>query len=355
MAIADPTPAEVAFSSKGAKTIVVSPGRPDYPVMAKDAFNVTHGDWIALVDAVFPAAKTTEGVLLALSYCRARKLDPFKRPVHIVPIWDSKQQREVEGVWPGIGELRTTAARTGEWAGNDEAVFGPEETRTFKGTTGKGQYQKDVEKTVTFPLWCSLTQYRLVQGVRVPFPGPKVFWLETYSTLGNSDVPNEMWATRPCGQLEKCAEAASLRRAFPEEVGSEYIHDESGRRSVIDVSPAPSPAGTKTERLAQRLAAPPAPATIDVSPQQQAEYEPAAENQGEDPAPSLFGTTTAPASLSQAQLTEIQALAEKTGVDIGDLEEWAGGPLSALQDVSAAKIEADVVTEIRKRAKGGKK
>jgi phage recombination protein Bet len=213
---------------------------------------------MALVDAVWPSAKTTEGIELALAYCRARRLDPFKRPVHIVPVWNSKLGREVESVWPGIGELRTTAARTGQHAGYDEATFGPDETRTFNGVVGKGQYAKEVEKSVTFPLWAQVTVYRVLGGQRVAFPGPKVWWLETYATMGASDVPNEMWETRPRGQLEKCAEAAALRRAFPEEVGSEYIPEEIGRQQrggpVIEtVTLAPSE--SRADALAQRLLA----------------------------------------------------------------------------------------------------
>lgn len=215
------------------RLVVVSPGRPAYPVRALAAFGTTAGDWRALVDAVFPAAKTTEAIELGLAYCRARKLDIFKRPIHIVPVYDSKQRREVETVWAGIGELRTTAARTNAWAGNDEALFGPDKTETFTGMTGYGEHKKQTEKTVTYPEWCSLTVYKLVQGVRCAFPGPRVYWLETYATMGASDVPNEMWATRARGQVEKCAEAAALRRAFPEEIGSEMIAEEVGRRPRV--------------------------------------------------------------------------------------------------------------------------
>lgn len=253
-----PKPAE-------AKLITVSPGRPPYPTKAQASFGIDVAGWRALIDAVWPSAKTTEAVILALSYCKARNLDPFKRPVHIVPVWDSKQQREVETIWPGIGELRTTASRTGDYGGFDEAVFGPEESRAFKGVVGKGQYAKEVTKEVAFPAWCQITVYRIVQGQRVGFPGPRVRWLETYATMGASDVPNEMWATRPYGQLEKCAEAAALRRAFPEEVGSEQIHDEVGRRAAaIDVTPAVVPEGSRSEILAERLSG--EGAVVDVGP-----------------------------------------------------------------------------------------
>jgi hypothetical protein len=41
-----------------------------------------------------------------------RQVDPFKRPVHIVPVWDNEKRDYVETVWPGIAEHRTTAFRT---------------------------------------------------------------------------------------------------------------------------------------------------------------------------------------------------------------------------------------------------
>lgn len=265
------------------KLVVVSQGRPPYPVRAQAAFGVSPGDWRALVDAIFPLAKTTESVELALSYCRARKLDIFKRPIHIVPIWDSNRGAEVESVWPGIGELRTTASRTGEHAGYDEAVFGPLITMTFKGTVGKGQYVKDVEKTVTYPEWAQITVYRLVKGQRMPYPSPKVEWLETYATMGKSDVPNEMWANRPKGQIEKCAEAAALRRAFPEEIGSDYIPEEvGGRRAAIDITPVAAPAlrgASSVDRL-DAFAAPSRPepepdaAEVQLEPSEPASGEP---------------------------------------------------------------------------------
>jgi hypothetical protein len=65
-----------------------------------------------------------------------------------------------------------------------------------------------------------VTVYRIVQGQRCPFTEP-VFWLEAYARLGGaySELPTDMWVKRPRGQLLKCAKAASLRAAFPEEAG----------------------------------------------------------------------------------------------------------------------------------------
>lgn len=205
-----------------AKEVVkVAPPRLPYDSRIEERFGIDVGGWRALTDAIFPSASTTDAIILALSYCKARKLDPFKKPVQIVPMWDDKRKTMVDTVWPGIGELRTTAFRTGQYAGRDAAIFG--EIREMP--LG--------EVTLQFPAWCEVVVYRVIGGVRVPFHGPRVYWLETYATKKDKVTPNAMWSRRPNGQLEKCAEAAALRAAFPEELGNEYAAEEMEGR-VID-------------------------------------------------------------------------------------------------------------------------
>lgn len=182
-----------------------------------------------LCESIFPAAKTPDAIVLALSYCKARRLDPFKRNIHIVPIYDSKKGAEVETVWPGIAELRTTAMRTKGYAGMAPPEFGPKITRTFKDSEKSGQNYVDKQTEVTFPAWCRITVFRIVQGNTVPFPGPTVEWLEFYNKKSRYvDAPNEQWRRRPSQMLEKCAEAGALRRAFPEEFGEDYTVEEIG-------------------------------------------------------------------------------------------------------------------------------
>lgn len=206
------------------------PRLPYHPVI-EERFNVSRTQWKALVEAVYPAAKTPDAVVMALAYCQARNLDPFKRPVHIVPVWDSNKGAMVETVWPGISELRTTAMRTKQYAGCDEVEFGPMCDEHFE-WTDKQKVKREAD--VAYPDWARMTIYRVMSGsgVRVAIVGPKVYWKETYATQGKSDAPNEMWRKRPRGQLEKCAEAAALRRAFPEELGDEASAEEMEGREV---------------------------------------------------------------------------------------------------------------------------
>lgn len=234
----------------------IAPPRLPYHPLIEQRFGVDRASWKALVEAIFPNAQSVESVILALSYCRARTLDPFKRNVHIVPIWDSNRKCLVDTIWPGIGELRTTAFRTGEYAGRDPAAFGPDLT------------QKVGTMEVTFPEWAQVTLYRMVKGNRVAFSGPRVYWLETYAVKRrDDDTPNEMWATRTRGQIEKCAEAAALRAAFPEEVGSDYIPEEVQHKHVESTSgPAKAPPMGSAALLGKLKGEAPDPATSPLEP-----------------------------------------------------------------------------------------
>ncbi len=184
-----------------------------YPKTAAAA-GISPEMWTVLSDSIYPGAQTAEGILLAYAYCKARNLDVMKKPVHVVSMWSTRVNGYVETVWPGVGELQTTAARTGLYAGLDEPVFGPEITKTFTALFDNGA--KTI--TVTFPEWAKTTVYRIVQGVRCAFTEP-VYWEETFSRVGRQNYPTEIWVRRPKAQLAKCAKAAALRAAFPEELG----------------------------------------------------------------------------------------------------------------------------------------
>jgi len=213
---------------------VVEPLRMPLPDIARRDHGLDESKWRALTESVFPSATSVTGVLMALDYCNARGLDVFKRPVHVVPMWNSKLGRNVETVWPGIGELRTTAARTMTYAGADECEFGKPRKQAFserKSIPGRGRNQdpKVIEASCPefeFPDWAQFTVYKIVAGVRCKFVGPKVRFDETFSGEKGLRVPNTRWRQAPYQMLEKCAEAAALRRAFPEELAGSYTSDE---------------------------------------------------------------------------------------------------------------------------------
>lgn len=172
---------------------------------------IDQATWITLQNSVFPGARE-ESILLAIDYCKARKLDILKKPCHIVPmsVTDARTGNKLwrDVIMPGIYEQRITAFRTGQMAGQDEPEFGEDFTY----------------KEVVAPKWCKVTVYRFVNGQRCAFSHTEYF-SEACTTTKDGNV-NSMWTRRPRGQLAKCAEAGALRKAFPDELGGVMTADE---------------------------------------------------------------------------------------------------------------------------------
>lgn len=206
--------------SKNLPDIIASKG------VSAESYNV-------IKNVLYPEAKDDHIIALAIDYCKNRNLDIMKKPCHIVPVWDSKRNKYVETIWPGIYEYRTTAARTNAYAGKDEPVFGNDITKTF----GKG----DNKREYTFPRSCSVTVYRLIAGEKCGFAG-QVFWEEAAVFNNKTGLPNAMWSKRTYSQLAKCAEAEALRAAFPDELGglqtAEEMEGQSINNDMVDITPA---------------------------------------------------------------------------------------------------------------------
>lgn len=271
--------AEVAVSR--GEVVHIAPPRLPYHPAIEERFGIDKSGWRVLVDATYPSAKSVEAVLMALSYCASRKLDIFKRPVHIVPMWSSALGRMVETVWPSISELRTTAFRTKQYAGIESVEWGPVQEVEFVGTASKGPQKGTTRKAkLKFPEWCRVTLLRELNGKERKFIGPKVLFTEAYATWADTDVPNDMWAERPEGQLEKCAESAALRRTFPEEIGNDLTAEEMEGRRIFDPganardvtpreeppAPPPAPSAAPPPEAAEEAQVVDAPATAPDSP-----------------------------------------------------------------------------------------
>ena len=200
-----------------------------------------------LQSSLYPGA-ALPSIKMVLGYCKAAGLDPMRKPVHIVPMWDSKAKQMRDVTMPGIGLYRTDAARTGEHVGTDEPVFGPMVEYDLNGAK------------VTVPEWCKVTVYRLKQGMKCAYTATE-YWIENYATAGkDTSAPNAMWKKRYRGQLSKCAEAQALRKGFPE-VGNQPTADEMegkfidmGMGDVVgSPPPAPTPVPEKPAMTAEGL------------------------------------------------------------------------------------------------------
>lgn len=184
--------------------------------------------WRTLMNSIYPGAKS-ESVLMVWDYCAARKLDPLKRPVHILPmeVRNSKtgalEWRDV--VIEGVNSFRTTAMRTGLYLGHSDPQYGP--PASFAG--------------VAAPEWCELRIHRWNQAAdRVAeFPVRTLF--REVVALTKDKKANSRWARAPVQMLTKCCEAAGLRAAFPDELGGQWTEEEMDGQRAIDVQTVDAP------------------------------------------------------------------------------------------------------------------
>lgn len=179
--------------------------------------------------SLYPGA-SPDSIKLVLGYCKAAGLDPMQKPVHLVPMWDSKSGCMRDVVMPGVNLYRTQAMRGGECAGVSEPDFGPDVTEKIGG------------QEITYPAWCRVTvKRRLPTGEIADFTA-REFWRENYAVKGGKDksvAPNAMWTKRPYGQVAKCAEAQALRKAFPEIASQPTAEEMEGKALHPETNPAP--------------------------------------------------------------------------------------------------------------------
>lgn len=172
-----------------------------------------------LQSSLYPGA-STESVLMVLDYCKARKLDPFLKPVHIVPMWDSKSKTMRDVVMAGLNLYRTQAAESGQLAGISEPVFGEMEDFNFGGFKMRA------------PAFCKVTVSRLMPNGSVAI-FTAVEFMEEAISVSKEGVPTPMWKKRPRGMLAKTAESQALRKAFPD-INSAETAEEMDGKSYFD-------------------------------------------------------------------------------------------------------------------------
>ena len=94
----------------------------------------------ALKNSLYPGA-TDESCELVLAFCRASGMNPLLKPVHIVPMWNSKEGKSKDTIMPGIGMYRINAERSGAYAGLSEPEFGPDVNEEFPAE----EYEKEMD------------------------------------------------------------------------------------------------------------------------------------------------------------------------------------------------------------------
>jgi phage recombination protein Bet len=205
-------------------------------------------------DALVPSAVDPE---ISATLALANRLGPLKDALGITDLSDSELQlfamvARHTGLDPfsgqiravkrkgkvthqtGIDGYRSTAERTRQYAGSDEATY--EDCDCGKLPAGHPKLARVVVHRI------------MTNGHVVDQPGI-ARWHELYP----EGEEGFMWRKMPFNQLSKCAEANGLRKAFPRVLGDVYIDEEMAQAESIEGSATVLPSAA--ERIAARRAA----------------------------------------------------------------------------------------------------
>jgi phage recombination protein Bet len=166
---------------------------------------------IQLIKDVYAKGASDNELALFIEVAQRKGLDIFSRQVHLVKRYDSQLQREVMEPQTGIDGYRLMAERTGKYEGQ----LGP----FWCGSDGEW---KDVWLSDGPPAAAKVGT--LKTGCREPFYAVALY--KEYVQTKRDGTPNSMWKKMAANQLAKCAEALSLRKAFPGDLAGIYTAEE---------------------------------------------------------------------------------------------------------------------------------
>lgn len=187
----------------------------EQPLVPSDYKSKLTKPQIEIIKHTIAKGASDDELKMFLYVCERTKLDPFTKQIHLVPRWDTKVGAEVRVPIVGIDGLRSVAERTGAYAGNDDPVFDDEIT----------------------PKKATVSVYKIVQGVRVPFTAT-ARWEQYVPLKKDKTVASPLWIKMPHLMLGKCAEALALRKAFPAVMSGLYVQEEMAQATGTPGVPA---------------------------------------------------------------------------------------------------------------------
>lgn len=177
---------------------------------------------LQLLRDTYAKGATPQEFELFVAVCNRLRLDPFARQIYAVKRYDSALKREVMQAQVSIDGMRLTAERTGQYVGQ----AAPE----WCGTDGQWT---DVWLEEYPPAAARVLVFR--KDFAQPVTGIALF--REYCQYKQGGEPTRFWAVMPANQLAKCAEAAALRKAFPQELSGLYTAEEMAQHEAEPVSP----------------------------------------------------------------------------------------------------------------------
>ena len=169
---------------------------------------LSESDIKTLVQAgIIPANTPPAQVSVFAQICKERGLSAFSKEIHLVGYKDKYS------VIVGINGFRKIASESGAHAGTDDAKFDLSSTGAYKTAS------EVIASAQKLPRSATVTVYRIVQGVRVPFTHTAL-----YAEFASSSSPK--WQSMPFQMLAKVAEAFALRKAFSDRLTGLNIEEE---------------------------------------------------------------------------------------------------------------------------------
>ena len=161
-------------------------------------------DQLALIKQTIAKDATDLELELFFYDCARRGVHPLDKLIHF-----TKRGGKYTPV-TSIDFMRSRAAMTGDYAGQDDVIF--------SGAVGNGEFTATV------------TVYRLVHDQRCAF---------TATARWSEYKPDQdfMWRKMPHTMLGKCAEALALRKGFPQELSGLYEAAEMDQASAAGSRP----------------------------------------------------------------------------------------------------------------------
>ena len=154
---------------------------------------------------------TPDEFALFIAQCQHTGLDPIRKQAYCVPRWDSDSKSMKMVFQVGIDGLRKIAQSTGLYAGQTAVEW--------CGQDGKWTDAWLVDEP---PAAARVSVYRK----DFPHPLPATVHYREFVQRKRDGQPMANWASMPAHMLGKSAEAAALRKAFPDDLSGIYTDDE---------------------------------------------------------------------------------------------------------------------------------
>lgn len=220
--------------------------------MTMNAITKAEGDKLALIKRTVAKECNDDEFRLFIHMCQAVRLDPLRRQAHAFVFNKSDEAKRQLTVVTSIGGYRSIADRTGNYRPDAAAP----------------RYTMGEKNAKTNPLGiesCEVTVYKFSHGEWWPVVGQAfwdeyvpltaaegdVEWVDTGKVWEDSGKPKmkkvvkqgsepvidpskQGWIKMPRIMIAKCAEAAALRKAWPDDFANIHAEEEVHREQSLD-------------------------------------------------------------------------------------------------------------------------